>query len=253
MASLSELLKQASQNIARIVDMEKRGFTPSAGGAMPPSGATAMPPDPSMMGGAPPMDPSMGGGMPPMDPSMGGGAPPMGDPSMMGAGAGDPAGGPPIVQLGAQDLMQMMQMMQQGGAPAPGGAPGGAGAGKGGAKQAMEAKIDALIGKVDMLIGFFAAQSGMNAQQLLGGGSPPSLGAGGMPAGGEGEEGLIPQMPAEGAEGGGEAAAPPPPEAPPLQPQASVRQVPLAKAGRQSGKPKTSALQLHTLVGKLLQ
>lgn len=179
-----------------------------------------------------------------------GGAPPMGDPSMMGAG--DPAGGPPIIQLGAQDLMQMMQMMQQGGAPAPGGAPGapggGAGAGKGGAKQAMEAKIDALIGKVDMLIGFFAAQSGMNAQQLLGGGGPPSLGAGGMPAGGEGGEGLLPQMPAEGAEGGGEAAAPPAPEAPPLQPQASLQ-----KAGRQVGKPKTAALQLHNLVGNLLR
>ena len=113
MANLSELLKQASQNIARIVEMEKKGFTPSASGGMPPSGATAMPPDPSMGGGAPP------GGAPPMDPSMAGGAPPMGDPSMMGAG--DPAGGPPIIQLGAQDLMQMMQMMQQGGAPAPGG------------------------------------------------------------------------------------------------------------------------------------
>jgi hypothetical protein len=240
----SDLLKQARANLARIVQMEKGAFTPGDAGGMPPSGATAMPPDPSMMGGgAPPMDPSMGGGgAPPMDP-MAGGAPPT-DPSMMGGpGAGDPAGGPPILQVGANELMQMMQMMQQqnGGAAPAGNGNGGAGAGKGGAKQALEGKIDALIGKVDMLIGFFAAQSGMNAQQLLNGENPPSLGAGGTPGGAEGEQGLIPQV-------GGEAS----PAAPPAEEKAA--QITGMPPGRQVSKQKTAtALNLHNLVGNLLR
>jgi hypothetical protein len=132
--------------------------------------------------------------------------------------------------------MQMVQMMQGGGAPAPGGAPGapnepekpkGSGAAKG---QALEGKIDALAASINMMIGLIAGQMGMNPQQLMdGGGSPPPMGGSAPPAaGGEGGEGLVPQPP-----GGGS------PPAPPLQPQASAR--------------KSQADRLHSLVGNLLR
>lgn len=226
----SELVKKARENIRRLIalEMRKEGFTPSTGGAMPPSGATAM--DPAAMG-AP-------GGAPPMDPSMGGGAPPpeMGMPPV----PPDAAGGAPIIQATLPDLMQMIQMVQGGGgaapAPAEGGAPGAPNEPakpKGGKGQALEGKIDALMTKVDKLLGFFAAVSGVSPQQLLEGGSLSGMGTS-APMEGMGGEALLPQV-----GGGGEAPPPAPAPAPPLQPQASAK--------------KPQALRLHELVGNLLK
>jgi hypothetical protein len=225
-----ELVKAARANLQRLVAMtiaEKRGqskeaFTPPpADAAMPPAGAGAMPPpaDPMAGGGAPPMDPMAGGGAP-MDPMAGGGGPPM-DP-MAG---GDPAGGAPIVQVGMNELMQLVQMMQGGGMPGEA-KPKGAG----GKNEALEQKLSELSSKIDTLIGFFAAQTGMSPQELVANsGRPAPMGESEMPA--AEEEGILPQVGAEGAA----------PEMPPLEPQA-----------QEKAKPKTQSRKLHDLVGSLL-
>jgi len=221
------LVKKARENLLQLVAMEKDGFAPPpAEGAMPPPGAGAMPPPGA---GAPPMDPMAGGGGPPMDPmAMGGGAPPM-DPSM-----GDPAAGAPIVQIGMQDLAGLAQMLQGGapGAPAEPGKPKGAG----GKNEGLELKIDALTQKLDTLIGFFAAQTGMSPQELVTGTPPSAMGASESLGP---EEGMaeLPQM-SEGEAPPAEAGAPMP-GMPPLQPQAEK-------------KPASKPKQLHDLVGALL-
>jgi hypothetical protein len=233
----SELIKRAKANIARLVQ-EKQGFTPAAGGAMPPAGAAApMPADPmAAAGGAPPPDPMA---------AAGGGAPPPMDAGAMPPG-GDPAGGAPIIQIGMGELAQLAEMLQGGGAAAAPGAPAEGASkpkGAGGKNEALELKLDNLMQKIDMLLGFFAAQSGMDIGQLMGGVGAPELGTGEEAGGGQGAEGLIPQLPAGG---GGE--TPPPegaaPPAPMLQPQAA------AKAPEKKDSP---AARLHKLVGRLIE
>lgn len=203
-----DLVKEARERIARESGYVKQAFTPMgpqgaaqpAPAAPPPGGAPAAPPmDPMMMGGGAPMPPG-GAPMPPGGAPMppGGGAP-MQDPAMMG---GAPGGGTPVT-LNMEDLVQLVTMITgAGGAggmppdqsmgggmpPAPMGAPGEAappGAEEanepekpeGGKGKAEEGKLDAINSKLDMLLGAIGMGGGGAPLDAALGGAPVPMGA----------------------------------------------------------------------------
>lgn len=207
-SNFDELVKRARANLLKqaFVPMNQQGSSQPPPGLPPGTGGPPMmPPGGGMPGGAPggpPMDPSQGGA-PPQDPSQGGGEAPPQDPAAAAGAAGQTqAGMDPSqpVQMSMNDLVQLMQMVQGGGAqPAPAPAPGSEGGKEGGGKSKggkanVENELKDLRHSIERLIsaitgdpsggggGGGAAPAPAPADPAAGGGGGDPLGVGGAPA-----------------------------------------------------------------------
>lgn len=261
-----EMVKNAKEKL-RTLFLNEGVFDKQAFVPMDQNGAAAAG-GPPQGGGAPQGSPSPQGGPPPgADPAAGGGAPPVGAP-----------GGGGAVQLNMADLQGLMQQMMQqqqaqAGQPAPGGAPGAAPAagakkgGKGGDIAELSTKIDTMLDKLNVLLGWFAGMQGRSPEEVIGttGGGPVEQSLLGGTLGGEGGApapmgqpsadpgGEVPTIP--GSEGNVDPnsvpGAPPPPG---MQVQAAEGErtpAPVAPAPAPIKKAASEGIRLHELIKAL--